>query len=76
MNQERSKLSLTNLTMDTNLVAQRYAETHANTDSFQYHHAISSSVKENIVRREISSPFHRRGHYRPDDASGATTRSA
>ena len=39
------------------MTAQRYAETLASTDAFKYNAEIPSSVKENIVRRDISSPF-------------------
>jgi hypothetical protein len=35
VNQERSKKGLPSFTMDMNLVAQRYAETLANTVSYQ-----------------------------------------
>ena len=57
MNQERSKRGLPSLTLSTDLAAQRYSETLASTDVFQYNPNLASGVKENIVRRDVSTPF-------------------
>ncbi|MCX6648787.1 MAG: CAP domain-containing protein [Candidatus Bathyarchaeota archaeon] len=61
MNQERSRRGLASLSLDTNLVAQRYSETLATTDSFKYNPDLASGIKENIIRRDISSPFSAQG---------------
>ncbi len=57
MNDERSRRGLPSLSLHSDLIAQRYAETLASTDSFKYNPDLASGVKENIVRRDISTPF-------------------
>lgn len=57
MNEERSRRGLASLSLQSDLIAQRYAETLASTDSFKYNPDIPSGVKENIIRRDISTPF-------------------
>jgi len=57
MNQERSKQGLASLSLDSNLIAQRYAEQLATTDSLKYNPDLPSGMKENIIRRDISRPL-------------------
>jgi len=57
MNQERSKRGVDNLSLDTNLIAQRYAEQLATTDVLKYNPQLPSGMKENIIRRDISRPL-------------------
>jgi len=57
LNEERNKVGLTSLSLDPNLVAQRYAEELATTDAFKYNPDLPSGMKENIIRRDISTPF-------------------
>lgn len=57
LNVERSKIAASDLKLDSGLIAQRYAEQLATTDTFKYNPDLASTVKESIIRREISTPF-------------------
>jgi hypothetical protein len=57
LNEERSKIGLSSLSLDSNLIAQRYAEELATTDALKFNPELPSGMKENIIRRDISSPF-------------------
>jgi len=61
LNDERSMMGLPDLNLDSNLIAQRYAEELASTDNFKFNPELSSGMKENIIRREVSTPFSAKG---------------
>jgi hypothetical protein len=61
LNNERGKIGISELKLDSSLVAQRYAEELASTDAFKYNPDLASGIKENIIRREVSTPFSAKG---------------
>jgi hypothetical protein len=61
LNEERSMVGISNLNLDSNMIAQRYAEELASTDVFKFNPELPSGMKENIIRREVSTPFSAKG---------------
>ena len=58
---ERSKVGIPDYKLNSDLIVQRYSKTLVTTDTQKFNPDLSSGMKENIIRRQISSPFSAKG---------------